>query len=294
LAAENSPRASEKEDKMSGKTRFLSSGLAAVLAVFVGIILVLNADPPSNTIVKVKARFISGDTTIPGLPNKIVNDDPAAYYENVGNNIIELMDSSKQGKCLFLTILIDQFSPRHVNLYFDSVSSGPGQDIPGYCAKPYFLPAGSAPVETRKLHMKAGGEWEKIDDGSGFPILRPKDSDLNFLTMTNEQETYVYIGFFYFDVPDLKATRKVDESRVDYWFADCLWATVKAWDWDGEKVNKWTFKPVTIPFKHAAWGNPEAWCYHPEGAIPYMVYSNASLSCDQGTYRMPWELEISR
>ena len=286
---------------MTIKTRVLSCGLVALLVVSVGLVLGLNADRPSNTVVKVKARFISGYATVPGglvLPNKIVNDDPAAYYENVGNNILEIIDSSKQGKSIFLTIVTDRTSSRYANLYFDSAVSGPGQNLPSYCTLPYFIyPQVTVPIETARLHMKVMGEWEMIPDPAdpyGIDTLSPKDGELNFLTMADQQVTYVYIPFFYFNVPDLKATRKVDESRVDYWFADCLWGTVKAWDWDGEKVNTWTLTPVTEPFKHKAWDGSNTWCYHPEGAIPYMIFSNASLSCDHGTYRMPWELEITR
>ncbi len=289
---------------MSAKRRVLSWVLLTGLVVSAGLVVALNASAPSNTVVKGKARFISGflpDVRDPmgyPLPNKIVNDDPALYYENVGNNIIEIMDSSKQGKCIYLTLVTDQMSSRFVNLYLDSVVSGPGQNLPTACAKPYFIyPQIIAPIGTAKLHMKVAGEWEKISDPSdpyGIDTLSPKAGELNFLTMTDGQEAYVYIGRFYFDAPDLKSTRKIDESRMDLWFADCQWAKIKASGWDGGMVNTWTLSPVVEPFKHKAWDGSGTWCYHPEGAIPYMVYSNASLSCNHGIYRMPWELEITR
>lgn len=281
---------------MSGKTRILSLGLVGVLVVLAGIILVLNAAPVSNTVVKVKARFINQDESGNSLGYKIVNDIEGYYYENVGNNILEIMDSSKQGRCIFLTIRTDQFSPRFVKLYFNDVVTPPA--APGGCAMPYFIydPGhNTPPIETVKLHMKVAGEWEKIEDGTNLPTLQPKAGELNFLTMQDGDETYVYIPFFYFDVPDLKDTRKVDESRMDYWFLDCLWAKIKADMWDGTRVNRWTLEPVIESFKHRAWDYPKHdWCYHYEGAIPYTIYSNASSSCVHGTYRMPWKLEITR
>lgn len=284
---------------MSDRTKVFTMYCLGLLTAFAGILLVLNAAVPSNTVVKVKARFISG--SLPGIdiPNNIVNDDPSAYYENVGNNILEVMDSSKQGRCLYLTIITDQFSSRSVDFYFNSVASDPGQNLPSYCAMPYFIyPQVTAPIGTVKFHMKvSGGEWDMVPDPGDpnkIPTFMPTDRQLNFLTMADGQEAFVYINRFYFDVPDLPATRKVDESRVDYWFADCLWAKVKASDWDGTKVNTWTFSPVTEPFKHRAWDGSETWCYHPEGALPYMIYSNASLSCNHGRYRMPWQLEATR
>jgi hypothetical protein len=284
---------------MSGKIKIGGLVLAAALVVLAGTLLVLNAAPVSNTVVKVKARFINQDANGNPLGHKIENDIEGYYYENVGNNILEIMDSSKQGKCIFLTILTDRFSPRFVNLYFDDLISGPY--APEGCTKPYFVygppPYNVPPIETVKLHMKVQGEWEKIEDPSdpNFPTLQPKNVDLNFLTMTDGLETYVYIPFFYFNVPDLPETKKVNESSMDYWFLDCLWAKIKADWWDGVKVNRWTLTPVTIPFKHRAWDYPtHIWCYHSEGAIPYKLFSNASSSCVHATYRMPWELEIIR
>jgi len=290
---------------MSIKRGSLCWVLLGGLAILAGIILTLNAGP-GGTVVNVRARFISGytldvkDALGNPIPNKIVNDDPSAYFENVGNSIIQLMDSPKLGRCLFMSIVTDRTSPRHAEISLDSVVSAPSSSLPLSCTKPYFIydPMHNVPpVSTVKLFMKAQGEWEMIADPTdplGIPTLSPKDSSLNFLAMTDGQEAYVYVGFFYFDVPDLPETKKVDESAMDYWFADCLWAKVKAWDWDGQKVNTWTFTPVTEPFKHKAWDNSGNWCYHPEGAIPYMLYSNARLSCNHGTYNMPWQLEITR
>jgi hypothetical protein len=277
---------------MSGKIKIGGLVVAAALVVLAGVILVLKAAPVSNTVVKVKARFINQDENGNPLGHKIVNDIEGYYYENVGNNILEIMDSSKQGKCIFLTIRTDQFSPRFVKLYFNDIVTPPA--APGGCAMPYFIydPGhNTPPIGTVKLHMKVAGEWEKIEDGADLPTMQPKAGELNFLTMTGGQVAYVYIPFFYFDVPDLKDTRKVDESGMDYWFLDCLWAKITADMWDGTKVNRWTLEPVTEAFKHR---DGSGWCYHYEGAIPYIVYSNASSSCVHGKYRMPWKLEITR
>ena len=276
--------------------RFLPLAFVGSLVVSAGIILVLNANaqkgkgwPAPNA----KARFFSGDTVISGIPNKIVNDVEGVYYENVGNNTISI------GESWIVSIYTDRSSSRYVNLYFDDVVSGPGQNLPSGCAKPYFIyPQIIAPIGTTHLYMKGSGEFELIpdpDDPNGVPTLRPKEnSTLNFDNMTEEQETITYAMWFYFHIPDLKSTKGTDESRVLYSFADCLWVKVKAYDWDGVKVNRWIFKPVTEPFKHKAWDGSGNWCYHPEGAIPYKLFSNSSLSCDHGMYRMPWELEIIR
>jgi len=282
---------------MSGKIKIGGLVLVAALVVLAGIILVLNANaqkgkgwPAPNA----KARFISGDTVIPGILNKIVNDDPAAYYENVGNNTISIGDPH-----WIVSIHTDRLSSRYVNLYFDNVVSGPGQNLPTACAKPYFIYPVITPVTTTHLYMKGSGELELIPDPNDpdYPTLQTKDSWLNFDNMTEGQETITYATWFYFHVPDLKSTKGTDESRVIYSFIDCKWVKVKAYDCYGGKANRWVFKPITEPFKRRPWdwdGVTDIWIYHPEGSIPHEFISNSMSKCDHGTYRMPWELEIVR
>jgi hypothetical protein len=282
---------------MLGKTRTLSWGILAALAIFVGIFVTSNAEAQKSTGIPLKARFISGDglgVTDPILGpvlNQFENDKPGVYYENTGTNLIEL------GSSIVVRIVTDRTSSRYVKISFDSSVAGPGNQIPSGCAKPYFIYPVVKPVLTKKLYMKTGGEWEKVIDPGypDYPTLRPTSSgNLDIAGMTEGQETYIYVTFFYFNPQDDTSTKRIDESRVDYWFADCLWAKIKASDWDGEKVNTWTLQPVTEAFKHLAWDGSGNWCLHPEGAIPYMLYSNSSLSCDHGTYRMPWQLEVTR
>ena len=283
---------------MSRKIKILGLVCAVALIVLLArIAFSLNADRPSNADIILKARFISGNTVIGegqdqiSIPNEIENDIPGLYYQNTGNNVIVLHDGA-----LYMTIQTDRRSSRYVNISFDCEVSPPGQNLPSGCVRPYFIyPVVIVPIETTKLRMVCGGEWEMIPDPNDpdWLVMQSKDTGLNFTTMTDEQEAYFYIPWFYFHPSDLKATR-YDESRDMYRFADCLWAKVKAWDWDGVKANTWTLTPVTEPFKHKAWDNPNAWCYHPEGAIPYMLFSNSALVCNHGTYRMPWKLEITR
>ncbi len=300
---------------MSGKIKILSLGLVGALVILAGIILVLNADPPGSTDIILKARFISGNTlnvwdpqdpNNPDddfiLPNRIVNDIENLYYQNGTGVFIALRNDpgkiSYSGGYLDFYITTDRRSPRYVNLYFDSVVDPAHEDLKSVCGNDYFLdPAVIAPIGTTYFWMKSGGEWEwgiDPDEPKGLPVLKPKgDAPFNFITMADGQEAYVYIDRFKFSVPDDKLT-KYNETRDVYTFADCCWVKVKASDWDGEKVNTWTLTPVTEPFKHGSWDPNYEWCEHPNGAIPYRIYSSAYLSCNHGTYRMPWQLVITR
>ena len=293
---------------MSGKIKIGALVVTSALVVLAGIILVMNADaqkgkgwPAPNA----KARFISG-ATVTGIPNKIVNDIEGLYYENVGNNTISM------GPSFVVSIYTDRSSSRYVNLYFDDVVSGPGQNLPSGCAKPYFIyPQIIAPITTTHLYMKGDGEFEMIVDPEPDPNepnyreyreLRPKEnSTLNFDNMTEGESTITYATWFYFYVPDLKSTKGTNENKVLYAFADCQWVKVTASDFYGERANRWIFEPISEPFKlrPAGWkpddpGQKYNWVYYHEGSIPHVLYSNASLSCDHGTYRMPWQLEIVR
>lgn len=296
------PQMTRKEDKMSGKKGILSLAFVGVLVVLAGVILVMNANAQKGKgwpALNAKARFISGDTIIPGILNKIVNDDPAAYYENVGNNTISIGNPH-----WIVSIYTDRQSSRYVNLYFDNVVSGPGQDLPSFCAKPYFIyPQIIVPITTTHLYMKGTGELELIPDPNDpdYPTIQTKNSTLNFDNMTEGQETITYATWFYFHVPDLKSTKGTDESRVINSFMGCQWVKVTAHDYYGGKAHRYVFKPITEPFKRRPWDwDPEdplqidRWIYHPEGTIPHELFSSSSTQCDHGTYRMPWELEIVR
>ncbi len=286
---------------MSGKIKVLVLVAAGAIVLIAGLTAVSEADAPVPDI-PVKARFLSGfgldvhDQYGLPIPNKVLNDIEGAHYQSAGPNshVVLHKDSGSNAYyfCMYLTT--DRKCPRFVNLHFDAMLVPPGTGLKSACANDYFIDRGIAPIETTWFWMTTAGEWELIPDPSdGLPILNAKENTLDLVTMTDGQAAYTYIFRYMFHVRDDKSS-SYREDRDTYSLVDCQWGKIVASDWDGQKVNTWTVSAVTEPFKHKALDGSGAWCDHPEGAIPHPLISNAYCSCYHGTYRMPWQLEITR
>jgi hypothetical protein len=298
-------RTIKKEGNMSGRIGIRGLVCAGILAALLaGAGLVLNAGNQAGSDIPLRAMFIRGtelgvrDAGGNLVPNKIVNDIENLYYENGPNTSIVLMGDPDWKGVLDWIMTTGKRSPRYVNYFFDSVITPVGSNLSSICGQDYFLDRGAASqIGTYWFWMMTGGEWVLIPDPTdGIPILKPLENNpkLNLAAMADGQTAYAYLDRYMFSVPDNRAT-KYNETRDDYNFADCKWVKVVASASDGTMVNTWTLSPVTGAFKHDDF-DPEshAWCVHPEGAIPQMLYSNARLSCNHGTYRMPWQLVVTR
>jgi hypothetical protein len=293
----------KKEGDMSGRIGIRGFMCAGVLAaLFAGAGLILNAGIQAGSDIPLRAMFIRGtglgvrDAEGNLVPNKIVNDIENLYYENGPNTSIVLMGDPDRPGILSWSMTTSRRSPRYINFFFDSVIAPAGSNLSSTCGQDYFLdPGAPSPVGTSWLWMWTGGELELIPDPTdGIPVFVPRENNLNLAAMADGQVAYTYLDRYLFSPMDYKAT-KYNETRDMYGFADCKWVKVVASGWDGTKVNTWTISPVTEAFKHDDF-DPEshAWCVHPAGAIPQMLYSNAHLSCNHGTYRMPWQLVVTR
>ena len=278
--------------KRQASLSMLSPVAASVL--FLALASVTSGDMPRPTDILLKAMFVSGDTLNIGILNKIVNDVEGLYYLNGSSNFIVLRDGSVSqglgGGFLVVDIVAGSRSTRSVNIWLDSVVVPPGV-IPSGCTLPYFIyKVPTIPVPTSRLLLKSTWEWEDVDPGDAV-LLKQKSNLLNFLTMADGQEAFVELDRHQFQVPDSSVTKNFNDSRETYWIEFPYYAKVKAYDWDGAKVNSWIVTPIT-----AAFGVQKGDVYfdYPDGMVPCRVFSNSQQRCLHGIYNLPWELVITR
>jgi hypothetical protein len=271
---------------------FGALSLVAWSMLFLGVVQVTNGGKPGSRDVLLKAMFVSGNLPDVVIPNKILNDNGGQFYQNGSSNTVLLNGTS--GSLVFDVVAK---SGRSVVLLFDSVIAPPGTNLNGNCGTPYFLPG---PVSTTKWEMGTKNEciMSEEPDADGYYELTIKDNYLNLLAMKDGQVAYAYFQRMAFYVADSKTTTRND-SR-DWYILDWEpnYVMVRAYDWDGTKVNSWSITPVTTKFKHMkaeTAGDPVPQYYlYPDGTIPRWLISNATRSCFHGIYNLPWELVITR
>lgn len=274
---------------------FCALFLVAGSVLFLGVVSFTNGDMPRSTDILLKAMFISGDTLGIGIPNKIVNDVENAYYLNGSSNFIVLRNGPISqgigGGFLVVDIVTGSRSPRFVNMWLDSVAAPPGV-IPSGCTFPYFIyQFPTCPVPTSRLLLKSTSEYE-ITSLENPIMLKQKANLLNFLTMADGQEAYVELDRHQFQVADSSLTKNYNDSRETYWIDFPYYAKVKAYDWDGAKVNSWIVTPISTAFRVDK--GEGVYMDYPDGMIPCRVFSNSQQRCLHGVYNLPWQLVITR